>query len=435
MRASRALAAAAAAVSALALTACGNAVPDQGGEETAEGGAARIEILSNFTSDVARGKVLDELISEFNAEHEGEIEVVSSPEPDWPTLQQRIRSLISAGDAPDVFLYNYNPTDLSREESGALMDWSSALEDDPEWQERFDQGNLDALQVNGELVGIPADQSPALVYYHSELLQQAGYDSFPETWEDFATAAEALKGNGVAGLAMMTADDAWHTMNALSYVAASAGGAEAYAPGASMDAQAIETAAEWTQRLFETSTPDAVGANYAVSSRNFLSGQAAAIIDGPWLISSIQADVEDPCSVQVAPAPVLADSQLEHGFTVTDSLNVWGAAKQDDPDREAAIVEWMKFLTSNESAVRMAVDGEYPMAVQTELSDEDRERASCQMAQVLDIQNGAQDSVVQMGRGITTAAQEKLPSLLQSLALGQLTPADFAQQLQQANEG
>jgi ABC-type glycerol-3-phosphate transport system substrate-binding protein len=435
MRASRVRAVTALAAAALALTACGNAVPNSGGDEKGAGGATRIEILSNFTSDVARGKVLDQLIQDFNADHKGKIEVVSSPEPDWPTLQQRIRSLISAGNAPDVFLYNYNPTDLSREKSGALMDWSSALDDDSDWKKRFDANNLDALTVDGQLVGIPADQSPALMYYHSDQFKAAGIDSFPETWDEFIDDAAKLKADGHAGLAMMTADDAWHTMNALSYVAASAGGAEAYAPGKPMDEKAIETAAEYTQRLFGVSTQDAVGANYAVSSRNFLSGQAAAIIDGPWLISAIQKDVKNPCDVKVAPAPVLDNSQLDHGFTVTDSLNVWGAAKQDDPDKAAAVVEWMKFLTSNDSAVKMAVDGEYPMAVQTELSDADRERASCQMAQVLDIQNKAENSVVQMGRGITSAAQEKLPSLLQSLALGDLKPAEFAQQLQQANQG
>jgi ABC-type glycerol-3-phosphate transport system substrate-binding protein len=164
MRASRVRAVTALAATALALTACGNAVPDQGGDETGAGGAIKVEILSNFTSDVARGKVLDELIKDFNADHKGKIEVVSSPEPDWPTLQQRIRSLISAGKAPDVFLYNYNPTDLSREKSGALMDWSSALDDDADWKKRFDANNLDALTVDGQLVGIPADQSPALMY-------------------------------------------------------------------------------------------------------------------------------------------------------------------------------------------------------------------------------------------------------------------------------
>jgi len=427
--------AAVAATAALTLAACGSAVPEGQGDSTSGGsdGVIRIEVMSNFTSDIARGKVLDELIAEFNQAHEGEYEVVSTTEADWPTLQQKIRSMITAGTTPDLFLYNFNPTDLSREQSGALMDWSEHLAEDPEWAERFAEGNIEQLTVDGQLAGIPGDQSPALVYYHEDLVAQAGSDGFPETWDGVLELGAALKADGVGALAMMTADDAWHTMNAFSYVATSAGGAEAYAPGASLDSEPITTAADYTQRLLEVSTPDAVGANYSVSSANFLAGRAAAIIDGPWLISSIQEQVPDACTVKVAPAPVLADSALPAGYTVTDSLNVWGAATQDDPAKEQGVVEWMKFFTSNESAVRMAVDGEYPLAVQTELSDADAERASCQMAQVLEITNEAPAAVVQIGRGITSSAQAALPSLLEGLALGQRDAADFATALEQAN--
>ncbi len=41
----------------------------------ADAPAVEIQVLSNFTSDVARGKVLDELIKEFNAQHKGEYTV------------------------------------------------------------------------------------------------------------------------------------------------------------------------------------------------------------------------------------------------------------------------------------------------------------------------------------------------------------------------
>ncbi|TDE07917.1 ABC transporter substrate-binding protein [Jiangella asiatica] len=418
----------------LGLVACGSAVPEGQEGDSGDGGEVTVTVMSNFTSDVARGQVLDELIAKFNEDHEGEYQVESAAEPDWPTLQQKIRSMISAGDPPDVFLYNYNPNDRSREESGALMDWSRYLDEDPEWKARFSPANLDAIALDGAIPGIPGDQAPALVYYHSDLLEQAGHDSFPATWDDFFTVAETLKSEGVAGLAMMTADDAWHTMNAFSYLATAAGGRDAYAPGESLDSDAIRRAAEDTRRLLELSTPDAVGGNYAVSSRNFLAKQALAVIDGPWLISSIQSDVEDPCTVQVAPAPTAGDGAVEPGYTVTDSLNVWGAAEQADEEKTEAVVAWMKYFTSNDSAVRMAVDGEYPLAVQTELGPEDAERASCQMRQVLEIANAAPASVVQMGREITSGAQAQLPSLLESLALGQRGPDEFAAGLQQANQ-
>ncbi|MCU1639217.1 MAG: extracellular solute-binding protein [Microbacteriaceae bacterium] len=414
---------------AIVLSGCSSAIPQGGGS----GSATEIEILSNFTSDISRGKVLDELIEEFNDESDGKYKVVSKAQPDWPTLQQQIRSSISAGTTPDLFLYNYNPTDLSREESGELMDWSAYINEDPEWKARFKEDNLAALTTENQLAGIPGDQAPALFYYNKDLFAAAGVDQFPATWDEYLAAAEEIRKTGVAAISLMTADDSWHTMNALSYVATAKGGPDAYAPGADLDSAAIVAAADYTKQLLALSTPDAVGGNYSASTSNFLNGQSASIIDGPWLISSIQSTVPEPCSIGVAAAPGFNDGAIEPGYTVTDALNVWGAAKQSDPDKEKAVVAWMKFFTSNESASRMAVDGEYPMAVDTELSEADRGRASCQMAQVLDISNAAPTTIVQMGREITTGAQAKLPSLLESLALGQTSPADFASELQTAN--
>ncbi|MFN8563224.1 MAG: extracellular solute-binding protein [Anaerolineae bacterium] len=394
----------------------------------------QITILSNFTPDVSRGKIFNEIIDTFNQEYAGEIEVISNPDPDWPTLQQKIRSLIAAGTPADVFLYNYNGNDLSREESGLLMDWTPYLDADPEWKARFHPENLEALTVNGEIVGIPSDQAPVLFYYHKDLFEQAGIDTFPTTWDEFFADADALKASGVAPIALMTSDDAWHAMNAFTYLAAGLGGKDVFAVGQSLDTPAVMDAADQLKRMFEYTTSDAVGANYSVSSANFLNKNAAMIIDGPWLISSIQGQVEDPCNVGVAVAPTFGDDTIPAGFVVTDSLNPWGAAKQSDPAREEAVVEWMKFLTSEDNVKKISVEGEYPMAISTTFTEDDLAQANCQMAQVLQLSNAASVTVVEAVRNIKPSAQAQLPSLLEGLALDQLSPADFTNQLQQYNQ-
>ena len=420
-----------AAVATLSMTACGGTIPSQ---SSGGSGSTDITVLSNFTSDVARGKVLDELIAEFNKTHGGKYKVVSKPEADWPTLQSKIKSMISAGSAPDVFLYNYNPNDLTREQSGKLMDWTPYLNADPQWKARFRPENLQAVTINGQTTGIPSDQAPALFYYHKDLFTKAGISGFPKTWAEFFADAEKLKKSGVAPITLMTSDDAWYAMNAFSYLTTGAGGPEAYGKGQSLDSPAVVSAAEQMKRLFGYSTKDAVGANYAVASRNFLSKQAAMVIDGPWLISTIQKDVKNPCDVGVAVAPTAGDGKVPPGYVVTDSLNVWGAGKQSDKAKADAVAEWMKFLTSNENAVKMSVQGEYPLAVKTTLNAADTSSANCQMKQVLQLSGAAPASIVQMGRQIKPAAQAKLPSMLEGLALGSVSPRDFAAQLQAANK-
>jgi ABC-type glycerol-3-phosphate transport system substrate-binding protein len=424
--------AAVAATATFALAACGGSIPSSSGGGS---GSTDITVMSNFTSDVARGKVLDQLISQFNQQNGGKYKVVSKPEADWPTMQSKIKSMISAGNTPDVFLYNYNPNDLSREESGKLMDWTPYLNADADWKARFRPENLEAVTHNGQITGIPGDQAPALIYYHKDAFAKAGITSFPKTWTEFYAAADKLKAAKVAPLALQTSDDAWYAMNAFSYLAVSAGGADVYGPGKSLDSPAIVSAAEQMKRIFGSyTTKDAVGSNYAVASRNFLSGQAAMVIDGPWLISSIRKDVKNPDDVAVAVAPTNGDGKVQAGDVITDSLNVWGAAKQSDKGKADAVAAWMKFLTSNENAVKMSVQGEYPLAVKTTLSSADSASANSQMQGVLQLSGAAPESIVQMAREIKPAAQAKLPSLLEGLALGSTSPQQFATQLQAANK-
>jgi len=414
-------------------------VPATVAPATAAGGGAgqliTLTILSNFTPDVARGKVLNSLIDEFNKEQAGKIKMVSDTNPDWPGLQQKIRSMIAAGAPPDVFIYNYNPTDLTREKSGTLMDWKPYLDADPQWKATLRDENLAALTINGQIMGIPSDQAPVMFYYHKDLFEKAGIKSFPTTWDEFFKDADALKASGVSPIALMTADDAWHAMNAFTMLAVSAGGEDVFAPTQSLNSPAVVKAAGELKRFFQNDTTrDAVGANYAVSSRNFISKKAAMIIDGPWLVSSIQTDVQNPCNVGVAPSPTYGDGKAPEGFIVSDSMNAWAAAKQPTKEREQAVVEWMKFYTSEASAKQMSLQGDFPQAVKLTYTDQDKASTNCNMAQVLDISSKAPFLVVSAVRYITTPAQAQLPSLLESLALGKITPEDFAAKLQAANQ-
>ncbi len=401
--------------------------------DTNKGSVVKVTVLSNFTSDVARGRVLNQLIDQFNQAHQGQIQVISSPDPDWPTLQQKIRTMIAAGSPPDVFLYNYNPSDLTREQSGKLMDWSGYLNADPTWKASFSSKNLEAVTVNGAIVAIPSDQAPVLFYYHKDLLKKAGIEKFPVTWAEFFQDADKLKTNGVPAIALMTADDAWHTMNAFTYLTTATGGSNVFEPGHPLNTPEVVQGATQLKKLFDYTTADAVGANYSVSSNNFLTAKAAMAIDGPWMISAIETQSGGPGDVAVALAPTDGDNKVPPGYIVTDSLNLWGAAKQTDKAKEQAIVEWMKFLTSSDSAKKLSIEGQYPLAIKTTFSKEDISKAGPLMGQVLEYNAAAPAKVVEAVRNIKPAAQAQLPALVESLAIGQTSPEDFANQLQGFN--
>jgi len=404
------------------------------GSSGGSSGLITINVVSNFTPDIARGQVLDQLMSQFNAEHKGKIKVVSQTSADWPSLQQKIRTEISVGTPPDVFLYNYNPSDLSREKSGKLMNWAPYLNADPSWKARFPAQDLKDVTVDGgQIVAIPSDQAPVLIYYRKDLFAKAGISSFPVTWTQFLADAQKLKSHGISAIALQTADDGWYAMNALSYLTISAGGPSAY-HATTLNTAPLVQGATMLKKLFSYAPKDAEGANYAVASADFLDGRTAMVMDGPWLISSIQSQVRNPCDVGVATAPTNGNGIEQPGTIVTDSLNFWGAAKPSSPADARAVVAWMKFLTSDTSATEMGIQGQYPLVVQSTSSPAQLAKASCQMKQVFQIYVHASTRIVNMERYITTAAQAQVPSLLQGLILGQISPQQFTSQLQNLNK-
>jgi len=393
-----------------------------------------IDVVTDFTPNIARGQVLDTLISEFNAAHKGSITVVSQATSDWPTLQAKIRIEVGAGTPPDVFLYNYNPSDTTLERYGAskLIDWTSYLKADPAWKARFTAEDLQTLNTDGDTFALPDDQSSTAIFYRKDLFAKAGISSFPTTWAELFADAQKLKKTGVAAFAEETADDAWLSMNQLSALDVSAGGTDAYY-ATNLKAAPLQKAATELKELFSYAPSDAIGANYATGSSDFTDGRAAMVMDGPWAISPIVSAIPDACAkVGVAEAPTDGNGADKPGTIVTDALTVWAARKTSDKAEQQAVVDWMKFYTSPASAALMATKGQFPLAVQTPVSSSG---SNCLLKQFVSLSNEAPAKVVNIERYMTPEAQAKLPSLVEALVTGGAnSPAQFVSSLQQLNK-
>ncbi len=394
-----------------------------------------LNVVSNFTSNIARGQALNQLISDFNKAHQGSIKVVSQTTADWPSLQAKIRTQIAVGTPPDVFLYNFNPSDLSLEKYGRtkLINWTPYLKADPTWANSLTRQALKTLTVNGDTVAIPDDQSSTVVYYNKTLFAKVGITTFPTTWSTFFADAQKLHSAGIAPIALFTQDDAWYAMNVLSALAISDGGTNAYYATHLQTAPLVK-AAKQLKQLFSWAEKDALGGNYAVGSADFLTGRAAMVIDGPWLISSIQQAFKNTCgTIGVAAPPALGTPSDPTGTLITDALTVWGAAKTANAAEQAAAVKWMKFYTSQQSAELMATKGQFPLIVKIPTTGKAFSTASCLLKDVVNLTNRAPARIVNIERYMTPEAQAQLPSVLESLVIGSISPQRFVSTLQRLN--
>ena len=400
------------------------------GEDAGSAGENTISMYHSWSTDTERGKALNDLIAKFNEDNAGKIKIDVNINPDFPAYQEKVKAMISANETPDIFHYNFNPNDLSRQKSGKLLDFTPYMDD--EWKARFNESDLETLTVDGQLTSIPFEKGGALIYYNKELFDAAGVAEFPATWDDLFTAFDKLKANGTTPISLYTADDAWYTTNLLTYFAVSIGGSEMFNKGGDINTPELVKAAEYLRKAFDYTTGDAIGANYSVSSNAFASGKTAMLIDGPWLIGSLPAEIVD--KVAIAPAPTFGDGKVTPGFSVTDAQTPWAAAGQSDKAKEEAIVSFMKFITSEDSTKALTLNGSVFLSAKMTLTDDEMASAGALMANYIEVNSAAQESVVNLQRNLTTAANSKLPSLLESLALDQITAQQFVEQLAAENQ-
>ncbi len=108
----------------------------------------------------------------------------------WPDLQPRTTSAVQAGDGPDIvemwdtipYLFSENLVDLSdlvtaaEEVQGGYYDWVTR-----------------SASVDGEWKSIPHGNSASVVAYRKSYFEEAGADTFPETWDELFEVGKILK--------------------------------------------------------------------------------------------------------------------------------------------------------------------------------------------------------------------------------------------------
>ncbi|WP_285727179.1 ABC transporter substrate-binding protein [Psychromicrobium xiongbiense] len=189
----------------------------------------------------------------------------------------------------------------------------------------FQKTAMDNMKFNGTQYGIPTDLGPAVVYYNPEMFKAAGVPEPTAGWamKDFLTAAKSLTGNGKFGLALGAED-----IEMLSLALNSTGGTPVDTNGAwqltSPDfSQGIQN---WADLIVKNGySAPLSGASQATATaaaqQNFINGNAAMMIGGPWDFQAVKGKTK--FSPQVAQIPAGSQGNLTYtngsGFSIAKS--------------------------------------------------------------------------------------------------------------------
>lgn len=297
-----------AAATALTAAACGRSEDTSGSDIEAEPiaeGAASGELT--VWAMGAEGEKLPELLAAFEEENP-DVTVTVTPIP-WDSAHDKFTSAIAAGTAPDVAQVG---STWMAEFVGL-----NALEPTPEEIDLsgFFEGATEATKVDGTAYGVPWYVETRLVYYRTDLAEQAGITEPPTDWEGLVAMAQAMqeKADATWGIALQPGGTgSWQTVLPLMW---SNGSGVVTEDNSAFTFETPENteALAYYQSYFTDGICDQAPAE-GTTEQDFVSGKVPMFISGPWMMAAVEdlggEGFADKYSVFVMPAKETSASFL-----------------------------------------------------------------------------------------------------------------------------
>ena len=359
----------------------------------------------------------------------------------------QIATLAAAGDLPDVFLLQGMNTKQWAKQ-GLIMDLTDTIKASPYYDD-YEQDYFTPFKDGDKVYGYPVltGGTCTVVIYDKQMWKDAGYDKFPDNWDDVEKASEYFNGKGITTVAFGNGGQWQANSDFLSTLGDRYTGKDWFqslidGSGAAFTDDKFVAALKEMQHLFtETQifNEDFNSVTNEDAREYYISGDAAAFIGGNWdesyIAATLKADDEDKYNnigfavlPQPADATEDADSQnIGLGYAVAFNSKV-----ADDPDKLAACIDLAQELTG--PAFASYVAEKYALGGLTKVDDVDLSKFD-QVVQ--DFYNYSYVDTTKCeiyDSYINSAVWGIMNQDLQSMLNGEKSPEDVAKDAQDAYE-
>ena len=225
-----------------------------------------------------------------------------------------------------------NPDVRHIAKSGVLKDISASVAKFPTWQDTY-PGPKHSVTEGSKVYGIPIGSNSLAIFSNKKMLGDAGVTDPPKTWDDLTADAAKLTKSPVYGLvfsATNTEESTWQFEPFL------------WSNGGSLLDLTAEPAKQalqlWVDLIQKGSvSKDCVNWNQGDVANQFISGQAAMMVMGPWMLGQVHKSGLD---FEVTPIPVPKEGMKP---VVPLGGEVWCVMK-GDPKVEAAALKFIEFV-------------------------------------------------------------------------------------------
>ncbi len=258
-------------------------------------------------------KALDELITGFEEKTGATVE-----KKEYTDISQQLTTELIGGTAPDVFYVDALLAQSLIEDEGLLQLNDYLTQEDID---DFYPSILTPFMSGDEIYALPKDYSTLGVYYNEDLLKEAGYtaDDIPTDLESFPAFITELQSNLPEGkTAFLNTVDlsrmfTWLQTQDQSILTEDG--------KVDFENETIVENAQIILDLYNTEgSKEAIDIGYDWGGDAFGAGDAAMIIEGPWLLPTLDVDYPDT-NFGVKPMPTYNGEQNTPAYTVGWGVN------------------------------------------------------------------------------------------------------------------
>ncbi|PHO07852.1 ABC transporter substrate-binding protein [Thermoanaerobacterium thermosaccharolyticum] len=385
-----------------------------------------------YTGEPAKTKV-KEIIDQWNKENPNVQIVESVTEND--AYKTKIKTAIAANEAPDIFQTWAGGFSQPFVEAGKVLQLDSYLNDGT--KDQMLPGALDNVTYNGKIYGITYDQQASVLYINKELFDKYNV-KVPTTFSELIDAIKTFKSKGITPFALGEKDE-WPGMWYYDMIALREGGVQltrdALNGKTSFDNQAFVDAAKRLQEMVDAGAFDAgfMGLTRDEATAEFNQGKAAMYFGGNFDAAAFDSD---PSSLVKGKIEAVRFPSIEGGKGDpteyigggAGALMVSANSKHKDEAVKAA-----KYLAKHLSDMEYLIGAGLPMFKYDNVDQ----------SQVSQLQIQIMNNVVANAKGNVPAWDLYLmgddaqthKDLVAQLFAKQITPQEFAKQMQQKING
>lgn len=397
---------------ALVLAGCGT-----GGSTTTPGGSASKPFELIFwlqaDDDEAIDRVMDELVSEFEAQHP-DIKVVRT-EYQTEELRSNFQTAALGGEGPHVV---FGPNDNIG--VFATMGIITQLDEvfPADFWDSFTPEALDTVRLDGKIWGVPDRLGNQLMLlYNKDYVKQA-----PETWDQLITLAKEIQSqhSGVYGLAYNLNEPYWF----IPFYGGYGGQVMDENRRPTLDNDPMRQALQFVADLKFKHGIVPKECDYACADSLFKQGKAAFLINGPWSFQGYVDALGD--KLGAALLPKLPGGDFMRPYTATKTYHITKRATEDPKALEAAKA-FITFMTSKDAQIRLARVHRQAPTNKEAAQDSSLQQDPLYVASITQVEKGTPMPIVPEMRAIWDAIRPQLELVM----AGNTSPDQAARAIQE----